>query len=96
MCWLQGADRERRYQHPAFGNGAERMLNNKEIGCSIRGIDFNVHGKHHIIRAAQEGIVFSFKYGIDIMEQMGIPVKRFMPDMQICSLAPSSVIHWQE
>ena len=59
-----------------FGNGAERMLNNKEIGCSIRGIDFNAHGKHHIIRAAQEGIVFSFKYGIDIMEQMGIPVKK--------------------
>lgn len=59
-----------------FGNGAERMLNNKEIGCSIRGIDFNTHSKHHIIRAAQEGIVFSFKYGIDIMEQMGIPVKK--------------------
>lgn len=59
-----------------FGNGAERMLNNKEIGCSIRGIDFNAHGKHHIIRAAQEGIVFSFKYGIDIMEEMGIPVKK--------------------
>ncbi|MDL2299229.1 carbohydrate kinase [Bacteroides sp. OttesenSCG-928-E20] len=59
-----------------FGNGAERMLNNKEIGCSIRGIDFNMHGKHHIIRAAQEGIVFSFKYGIDIMEQMGIPVNK--------------------
>src|SRR5574344_309347 len=59
-----------------FGNGAERMLNNKEIGCSIRGVNFNTHGKHHIIRAAQEGIVFSFKYGIDIMEQMGIPVKK--------------------
>lgn len=59
-----------------FGNGAERMLNNREIGCSIRGLDFNIHGKHHIIRAAQEGIVFSFKYGIDIMEQMGIPVKK--------------------
>ncbi|MCC8187660.1 MAG: carbohydrate kinase [Bacteroides sp.] len=58
-----------------FGNGAERMLNNKEIGCSIRGLDFNTHSKQHIVRAAQEGIVFSFKYGIDIMEQMGIPVK---------------------
>ncbi|MCD8029560.1 MAG: carbohydrate kinase [Bacteroides sp.] len=58
-----------------FGNGAERMLNNQEIGCSIRGLDFNTHGKQHIVRAAQEGIVFSFKYGIDIMEQMGIPVK---------------------
>lgn len=59
-----------------FGNGAERMLNNKEIGCSIRGVNFNTHGKHHIIRAAQEGIVFSFKYGIEIMEQMGIPVNK--------------------
>lgn len=59
-----------------FGNGAERMLNNKEIGCSIRGINLNIHGKHHIIRAAQEGIVFSFKYGIEIMEQMGIPVNK--------------------
>ncbi|KAA6331862.1 Xylulose kinase [termite gut metagenome] len=58
-----------------FGNGAERMLNNKEVGCSIHGLDFNTHGKQHIVRAAQEGIVFSFKYGIDIMEQMGIPVK---------------------
>ena len=58
-----------------FGNGAERMLCNREIGCSIRGVDFNLHGKQHLIRAAQEGIVFSFKYGIDIMEGMGIPVK---------------------
>ena len=59
-----------------FGNGAERMLENKEIGCSIHGINFNQHGKQHIVRAAQEGIVFSFKYGIDIMEQMGIPVQK--------------------
>ncbi|NDW11488.1 carbohydrate kinase [Bacteroides sp. 214] len=59
-----------------FGNGAERMLNNREIGCSIRGVDFNTHSKQHIIRAAQEGIVFSFKYGIDIMEEMGIRVNK--------------------
>ncbi len=59
-----------------FGNGAERMLNNQEIGCSFQGINFNTHGKSHLLRAAQEGIVFSFKYGIDIMEQMGIPVKQ--------------------
>lgn len=59
-----------------FGNGAERMLNNKEIGCSIRGLDFNLHDKQHIVRAAQEGIVFSFKYGIDVMEQMGMSVKK--------------------
>lgn len=59
-----------------FGNGAERMLCNKEIGCNIHGLDFNTHSKGDIIRAAQEGIVFSFKYGIDIMEQMGIPVRK--------------------
>ena len=59
-----------------FGNGAERMLNNREIGCSIHGVNFNTHSTAHLIRAAQEGIVFAFKYGIDIMEQMGIPVKK--------------------
>ena len=59
-----------------FGNGAERMLENREVGCTVSGVNFNLHGKQHIIRAAQEGIVFSFKYGIDIMERMGIPVQK--------------------
>ncbi len=59
-----------------FGNGAERMLENREVGCSVHGVNFNLHGKAHLIRAAQEGIVFSFKYGIEIMEQMGIPVQK--------------------
>ena len=59
-----------------FGNGAERMLENREIGCAVTGVNFNLHNKNHIIRAAQEGIVFSFKYGIDIMEGMGIPVQK--------------------
>lgn len=59
-----------------FGNGAERMLENREIGCTVSGINFNLHNQSHIIRAAQEGIVFSFKYGIDIMESMGIPVQK--------------------
>ena len=49
-------------------------LENKETGCSVQGINFNLHEKSHIVRAAQEGIVFSFKYGIDIMEQMGISI----------------------
>lgn len=55
-----------------FGNGAERVLNNEEPNCSIHGINFLTHGKAHLIRAAQEGIAFSFKYGMDIMNQMGI------------------------
>jgi xylulokinase len=59
-----------------FGNGAERLLENKEVNCSITGVNFNIHDKRHLIRAAQEGIVFSFKYGIEIMEQIGIPVQK--------------------
>ena len=57
-----------------FGNGAERMLQNKQIDCSVHGLNFNIHGKAHLARAAQEGIVFSFKYGMDIMNEMGIDI----------------------
>lgn len=57
-----------------FGNGAERVLQNKEIGCSMHGINFNVHDRRHIIRAAQEGIVFSFMYGMEIMKQIGMTI----------------------
>ena len=59
-----------------FGNGAERMLENREVGSSIHGVNFNVHNKSHLLRAAQEGIVFSFKYGIEVMEQMGMNVNK--------------------
>ena len=59
-----------------FGNGAERMLENRETGCSIHGLQFNRHSTSHIIRAAQEGIVFSFQYGIEIMQQMGLKVDK--------------------
>ena len=58
-----------------FGNGAERMLQNKQIDCSIHGLNFNIHSKAHIARAAQEGIVFAFKYGMDIMNEMGIDIQ---------------------
>ncbi|MBR5175497.1 MAG: carbohydrate kinase [Bacteroidales bacterium] len=57
-----------------FGNGAERMLGNKETGCEVYGLNFNVHTWKHLARAVQEGIAFSFKYGIDIMEEMGMRV----------------------
>lgn len=59
-----------------FGNGAERMLQDREAGCSVHGINFNLHTRNHIIRAAQEGIVFSFKYGIDIMKEMEMDVHK--------------------
>ena len=59
-----------------FGNGAERMLENREVGSSIHGVNFNIHSRAHLLRAAQEGIVFSFKYGIEVMEQMGMNVNK--------------------
>lgn len=59
-----------------FGNGAERVLQNREINCSIHGINFNIHSRNHIIRAAQEGIVFSFFYGMEIMQQVGLEINR--------------------
>lgn len=59
-----------------FGNGAERVLQNRELNCSIHGINFNIHNRNHIIRAAQEGIVFSFYYGMEIMQQTGLKINR--------------------
>lgn len=59
-----------------FGNGAERVLQNKEVNCSIHGVNFLTHNKSHLLRAAQEGIVFSFMYGMEIMEEMGMPIRK--------------------
>lgn len=58
-----------------FGNGAERVLQNENPGASVHGINFNIHTKAHIIRAAQEGIAFSFAYGMEVMENMGMEIK---------------------
>lgn len=55
-----------------FGNGAERILNNKNIGAQIGGIDLNKHTEAHIFRAVQEGIAFAFRYGLDIMKENGM------------------------
>ncbi|TKK71913.1 carbohydrate kinase [Ilyomonas limi] len=55
-----------------FGNGAERMLQNQQIGARISNIDFNRHTKAHLYRAAQEGIAFAFRYGLDIMRENGL------------------------
>jgi xylulokinase len=59
-----------------FGNGAERVLENQDRCCSIHGIRFNSHNRSHLLRAAQEGIVFSFKYGMDVMQQMGMDIRK--------------------
>lgn len=57
-----------------FGNGPERVLQNQNPGASVHGINFSTHTKAHLLRAAQEGIAFSFAYGIEIMQGMGMDV----------------------
>jgi xylulokinase len=58
-----------------FGNGAERMLDNRIIGSRFVNVDLNRHNKAHICRAALEGIAFSFVYGIEILKSDGIEIK---------------------
>jgi xylulokinase len=73
-----------------YGNGAERTLENRNIGASVHGWNFNVHKKAHFLRAAQEGIVFALNYGLGIMRQMGIDLKRVkagnanVPEPAVC------------
>ena len=78
-----------------FGNGAERVLENRNIGAQIIGLDLNRHDRAHICRAVQEGIVFSFMYGMEVMKDTGINLKKiragdgnmFMSDIFCSSLA---------
>lgn len=58
-----------------FGNGAERILENKNTGSAFHGLNFNRHSQAHLLRAAQEGIVFAMKYGFDILSEMEIQSK---------------------
>ena len=55
-----------------FGNGAERLLENANPGSSVHHLNFNLHDHRHLLRASQEGIVFTFHYGLEIMRDMDI------------------------
>ena len=59
-----------------FGNGAERVLENAELGMHLQGVNFNVHTNAQVLRAAQEGIVFALKYSFNIMQEMGLTISR--------------------
>ena len=59
-----------------FGNGAERVLENRDVGCSVHGLNFNRHGQAHLLRAAQEGVTFAFMYGMELMQKQGMAVDR--------------------
>ena len=58
-----------------YGNGAERTLDNSNIGTIVQGLNFNTHNRAHLLRAAQEGIVFALNYGLGIMQNMSVQVK---------------------
>ncbi|MGF1670124.1 MAG: xylulokinase [Balneolaceae bacterium] len=58
-----------------FGNGAERILENRDIGAHIYGLHFNRHNLSHLLRAGQEGIVFALNYGFGIMKEMGMDIR---------------------
>ncbi|MDJ1479768.1 FGGY family carbohydrate kinase [Cytophagaceae bacterium YF14B1] len=55
-----------------FGNGAERVLENKLVGASVQNLNFNNHTQAHLLRSAQEGIVFALNYGVDVMKTLGV------------------------
>lgn len=57
-----------------FGNGAERMLGNRDPGAQVLGLNFNRHGREHLCRAALEGIAFSFVYGMEALRELGVPL----------------------
>jgi xylulokinase len=71
-----------------FGNGAERVLENKEVNCSIHGINFNIHTKSDLLRATQEGIVFSYEYGMEIMKNMGMNIRTIKAGQANMFLSP--------
>ncbi|MDT0647974.1 FGGY family carbohydrate kinase [Zunongwangia sp. F260] len=54
-----------------FGNGAERIFNNKKVNSGIENLNFNIHQPSHLIRSACEGIVFAMNYGFDVMKSLG-------------------------
>lgn len=58
-----------------FGNGAERILENRDLGAVFQGLNLTRHGLPQVLRAAQEGIVFALYYGIQVMEQVGVGLK---------------------
>jgi len=71
-----------------YGNGAERSLGDRNIGASVHGLDFNIHEAAHMMRAAQEGIVFALNYGMGIMGEMGMEISRVRAGFTNMFLSP--------
>jgi len=58
-----------------FGNGAERMFDNRTIGSHMCNLNFNQHSQGDILRAALEGIAFAFVYGMEILKNDNTPIQ---------------------
>ena len=71
-----------------FGNGSERMLGNKIVGSHLNGLNFNIHSTGHVARSIQEGIVFAFKYGTDILSEHGFRPKTIKAGKSNMFLSP--------
>ncbi len=71
-----------------FGNGSERVLENRAPGCSIHGLNFNVHTQAHLLRASQEGIAFAFAYGMEVMSEMGMDISKIRAGQANLFLSP--------
>ncbi|MBN1837693.1 MAG: carbohydrate kinase [Spirochaetales bacterium] len=71
-----------------YGNGAERTLGNRNPGASVHGLDLNRHSRAHLMRAAQEGIVFALQHGLEIMKGMGLSIQTFRAGAANMFLSP--------
>lgn len=79
-----------------FGNGAERIFQNKNVGASFKNLDFNQHSKAEIIRAAQEGIAFSMVFGIELLKNVGIIPNRLkagFANMYLSEIFSSAIVN---
>ncbi len=72
-----------------FGNGAERILGNKNLKAHLNGLDFNRHTDAHLIRAAKEGIAFALRFGLDIMSEIGVEHSVIKAGMANLFLSPT-------
>ncbi|MDP5172530.1 MAG: FGGY family carbohydrate kinase [Bacteroidia bacterium] len=55
-----------------FGNGAERMLDNRNVNAQLANLQFNRHKRAHLYRAALEGVGFAFAEGVNLLKAMGL------------------------
>ena len=52
------------------------MLGSQSPGAQILNVHFNRHGRPHLFRAALEGVAFSFVYGMEVLQEMGVQTRQ--------------------